>query len=82
MTRRSAPALSKCVANECRKACGLMPCRSPAREASRATMVRTLRALMEHIYALFDRRCQTQTALGKLQKLRAWVKRCTWIGET
>jgi hypothetical protein len=25
---------------------------------------------MEHIYALFDRRCHTQTALGKLQKLQ------------
>ena len=37
---------------------------------------------MEHIYALFDRRCRTQTALGKLRKLRQWVKRFTWIGET
>ena len=37
---------------------------------------------MEHIYALFDRRCRTQTALGKLRKLRQWVKRFTWIGDT
>jgi len=37
---------------------------------------------MEHIYALFDRRCRTQTALGKLRKLRHWVKRFTWIGNT
>ena len=34
------------------------------------------------LYALFDRRCRTQTALGKLKKLRQWVNRFTWIGET
>ena len=44
--------------------------------------LRKLREIMEHIYALFDRRCQTQTALGKLRKLRRWVQRFTWIGET
>ena len=27
--------------------------------------LRKLREIMEHIYALFDRRCRTQTALGK-----------------
>ena len=43
---------------------------------------RTLREIMDHIYALFDRRCHTQTALGKLKKLRQWVNRCTWIGAT
>src|SRR5437660_12416341 len=37
---------------------------------------------MEHIYALFDRRCRTQSALDKLKKLRHWVKRFTWIGDT
>jgi len=37
---------------------------------------------MDAIYALFDRRCRTPTALGKLQKLRQWVSRFTWIGET
>ena len=37
---------------------------------------------MEHISAFFDRRCRTQTALGKLRKLRQWVQRFTWIGET
>jgi hypothetical protein len=31
---------------------------------------RTLRELMEQVYALFDRRCRTQTALDKLEKLR------------
>ena len=44
--------------------------------------LRKLREIMEHIYALFDRRCRTPTALGKLKKLRQWVKRFTWIGDT
>src|SRR5712671_4309246 len=44
--------------------------------------LRKLREIMEHIYALFDRRCRTQTALGKLKKLRQWVRRFTWIGDT
>ena len=44
--------------------------------------LRTLREIMEHIYALFDRRCRTQTALDKLRKLRQWVKRFTWLGDT
>ena len=44
--------------------------------------LRKLREIMEHIYALFDRRCHTQTALGKLKKLRHWVQRFTWIGDT
>jgi hypothetical protein len=44
--------------------------------------LRKLRDIMEHIYALFDRRCRTQSALGKLKKLRHWVKRFTWIGDT
>ena len=44
--------------------------------------LRQLREIMDHMYALVDRRCRTQTALGKLTKLRQWVKRFTWIGET
>jgi hypothetical protein len=44
--------------------------------------LRKLREIMDHIYALFDRRCRTQTALDKLKQLRQWVKRFTWIGET
>jgi hypothetical protein len=44
--------------------------------------LRKLREIMEHLYALFDRRCRTQTALGKLKKLRQWVKRFKWIGDT
>jgi hypothetical protein len=34
------------------------------------------------MYALFDRRCRMQTALNKLRKLRQWVKRFKWIGDT
>lgn len=44
--------------------------------------LRKLREIMDHIYALFDRRCRTQTALSKLKKLRQWVSRFTWIGDT
>jgi hypothetical protein len=44
--------------------------------------LRKLREIMEHMYALFDRRCRTQTALGKLKKLRQWVKRFQWMGDT
>ena len=43
--------------------------------------LRTLREIMDHMYAVFDRRCRTQTALGTLRKLRASVKRFTWIGD-
>jgi hypothetical protein len=44
--------------------------------------LRTLREIMEQVYALFDRRCRTQTALGKVKKLRQGVKRFKWIGDT
>ena len=44
--------------------------------------LRKLREIMEHIYALFARRCHTQTALGKLRQRRHWVQRFTWIGDT
>ena len=44
--------------------------------------LRKLRDIMDHTYALFDRRCRTQTALNKLKKLRQWVKRFKWIGDT
>jgi Transposase len=44
--------------------------------------LRKLREIMEHIYALFDRRGRMQTALEKLRKLRQWVKRFKWIGDT
>ena len=35
--------------------------------------LQTLRAIMEQVYAVFDRRCRTQTALDKLAKLRCRV---------
>jgi hypothetical protein len=41
-----------------------------------------LRAIMEQIYALFDRRCRTQTALDKLDKLRRRLLRFPQVGET
>ena len=44
--------------------------------------LRTLRALMEQVYALFDRRCRTQTALAKLATLRRRLLRFTQVGET
>jgi len=44
--------------------------------------LRTLRALMEQVYALFDRRCRTQTALAKLAKLRRRLLRFPSLGAT
>jgi hypothetical protein len=37
---------------------------------------------MEQVYALFDRRCRTQTALAKLAKLRRRVQRFTALRAT
>jgi hypothetical protein len=42
--------------------------------------LRTLRQIMEEVYRLFDRRCKTQTALKKLQRLRRRVRRFTKLG--
>lgn len=44
--------------------------------------LRKLRDMMDSIYALLDRRCRTQSAPEKLKKLRHWVKRFQWIGDT
>jgi hypothetical protein len=41
-----------------------------------------LRAVMDQVYALFDRRCRTQTALDKLAKLRRRLQRFPQLGET
>jgi len=41
-----------------------------------------LRAIMEQGYALFDRRCRTQTALDTLATLRRRVQRFTSLGDT
>jgi phage tail protein X len=44
--------------------------------------LRALRALMEQVYALFDRRCRTHTALAKLAKLRRRVQRFPSLSNT
>ena len=44
--------------------------------------LRALRAIMDQVYALFDRRCRTQTALAKLAKLRCRLQRFRPLGET
>ncbi len=44
--------------------------------------LRPLREIMEQVYALFDRRCRTQTALDKPAKLRRRLNRFTHLGET
>jgi hypothetical protein len=44
--------------------------------------LRALRAIMEQGYALFDRRCRTQTALDTLAKLRRRVQRFPALGDT
>jgi hypothetical protein len=44
--------------------------------------LQALRAIMEQVYAIFDRRCRTQTALDKLAKLRRRVQRFTSLGDT
>jgi len=41
-----------------------------------------LRAIMEQVYALFDRRCRTQTALDKLATLRRRLRRFPQVGAT
>jgi hypothetical protein len=41
-----------------------------------------LRAVMDQVYALFDRRCRTQTALAKLATLRRRLQRFRPLGET
>src|SRR5262249_39047066 len=41
-----------------------------------------LRVVMDQVYALFDRRCRTQTALDKLAKLRRRVLRFPQVGAT
>lgn len=42
--------------------------------------LRTLRGIMDEVYRLFDRRCRTATALARLARLRARVRRFRWVG--
>src|SRR5438067_8260868 len=44
--------------------------------------LQALRAIMEQVYALFDRRCRTQTALDKRATLRRRVQRFKVLGDT
>jgi Transposase len=44
--------------------------------------LRTLRKIMDEVYRLFDRRCQTQTALKKLQRLRRRVRQFKKLGKS
>jgi hypothetical protein len=44
--------------------------------------LRTVRQIMDEVYRLFDRRCRTQTALGRLKKLRQRVQRFKQLRRT
>jgi len=44
--------------------------------------LQALRAILDQVYALCDRRCRTQTALDKLAKLRRRIQRFTALGDT
>ena len=44
--------------------------------------LRTLRDIMDEVYRLFDRRCRTDTALGKLARLRRRVRPFQKVGKT
>jgi len=44
--------------------------------------LRTLRAIMDEVYRLFDRRCRMDTALEKLTQLRRRIKRFSTLKET
>jgi hypothetical protein len=50
-------------------------CRTLQRISRGLPSLRALRAVVEEIYRLFDRRCRTETALTKLARLRARVGR-------
>ena len=43
--------------------------------------LRVLRSIMDEVYRLFDRRCRAATALGRLAKLRARVRRFKHVGQ-
>ena len=46
------------------------------------TQLRAVRAIMDEVYRLFDRRCRTDTALAKLTRLRQRVHRFRSLGKT
>ena len=45
-------------------------------------VLRALRAIMDEVYRLFDRRCRSETALAKLAKLRVRVGRYRSLGRS
>lgn len=55
--------------------------RSLQRVSRGLPQLRTLRALREEVYRLFDRRCRTDTTLAKLAKLRQRVRRFKQVGK-
>jgi hypothetical protein len=44
--------------------------------------LRAIRQIMDEVYRLFDRRCRTDTAVAKLQRLRQKVKRYRSLGRS
>ena len=44
--------------------------------------LRTLREIMEHVYALFDSALPHADRPGQSEEAGQWVKRFTWIGDT
>jgi len=56
--------------------------RTVARLSRGQRPLRSLRDIMDEVYRLFDRRCRTDTALGKLAALRTRVRRLTPVGKT
>ena len=44
--------------------------------------LRALREIMDEVYRLFDRRCRTETALGKLARLRQRLQRFKSLGRS
>lgn len=61
---------------------------TPAQRRTLATLLgrnpqlRALRAIMEQVYALIDRRCRTETALAKLAALQRRLGRCRHLGRS
>jgi hypothetical protein len=44
--------------------------------------LRALRAILDEVYRLFDRRCRTDTALAKLRQLRQQLRRYRSLGKS
>jgi hypothetical protein len=53
-----------------------------ARLARGQPQLRAVRAIMEEVYRLFDRRCRTDTALAKLSQLRRHVRHYRSLGKS